>query len=144
VSIRIGSVGIGATVSPVGVDSGGDVAIPERVGIVGWYRFGALPGSAQGSAVLVGHVDSAQQGVGAFFRLHEISKGAAIRIAMPSGRMLHYRVVAREEFRKGTAPLGALFSLSGAPRLTLITCGGSFDVQRRSYRDNVVVTAVPA
>ena len=143
VSIMIRSVGIDAAVSPVGVDPAGDVAIPVRVGTVGWYRFGALPGAAQGSVVLVGHVDSAQQGVGAFFRLHEIGKGATVRIRMASGTLLHYRVVAREEFRKSAVPLQALFSLSGVPRLTLVTCGGSFDARRRSYRDNVVVTAVP-
>jgi hypothetical protein len=39
--------------------------------------------------------------------------------------------------------LRQLFSGTGAPRLTLITCGGSFDAARRSYRENVVVTAVP-
>jgi len=28
--------------------------------------------------------------------------------------------------------------------LRLVTCGGEFDASRRHYRDNVVVTAVPA
>ena len=32
----------------------------------------------------------------------------------------------------------------GVPRLVLITCGGPFDQVRRSYRDNLVVYAVPA
>lgn len=142
-SVTIPSLGIEAPVAPVGVDAAGDVAIPERVDTVGWYRFAALPDAVQGSTVLVGHVDSARQGAGAFFPLHTVTKGAAVRIRMPSNRVLHYRVVARAEFRKAAVPLDALFSLSGAPRLTLITCGGPFDAQRRSYQDNVVVTAVP-
>jgi len=47
------------------------------------------------------------------------------------------------QFPKDTAPLAELFARSGQPRLTLITCGGSFDAAGGSYRDNVVITAVP-
>jgi sortase (surface protein transpeptidase) len=143
VRVTAASVGIAAAVDPVGVDPAGDVAIPERVDTVGWYRFGARPGMAHGSTVLVGHVDSAVQGIGAFFHLHEIERGARLTVKLSSGAVAAYRVIAREEFPKGSVPLGALFSLTGAPRLTLITCGGSFDAHARSYRDNVVVTAVP-
>ena len=45
---------------------------------------------------------------------------------------------------KPDAPLTQLFSTTGAPRLTLITCGGQFDAQRLSYLSNVVITAVPS
>ena len=37
--------------------------LPEDVDRVGWYRFGPAPG-ADGSAVLAGHVDDAEQGLG--------------------------------------------------------------------------------
>jgi len=30
---------------------------------------------------------------------------------------------------------------TGAPRLVLVTCGGAWDPERRSYTENVVVTA---
>jgi hypothetical protein len=36
------------------------------------------------------------------------------------------------------------FARGGAPRLTLITCTGPFDRRTDGYRDNLVVTAVPA
>jgi hypothetical protein len=36
-----------------------------------------------------------------------------------------------------------LFGRRGRPILSLITCGGSFDLMSRSYSDNVVVFAVP-
>ena len=38
-------------------------------------------------------------------------------------------------------PTEAVFGPSPEPLLRLITCGGTFDRSRRSYRDNVVVTA---
>jgi len=143
VTVRLASIGISAPVRPVGVDSRGDVAIPERVDTVGWYRFSAPPGSATGSTVLVGHVDSARQGKGAFFRLPNLGAGDRVVLDLADGRQIGYRVLSRARFPKPTVPLADLFSLDGRPRLTLITCGGSFDATVRSYEDNVVITAVP-
>ncbi len=141
--LQIPSVGIDAPVRPVGLDDQGDMAVPEQVDIVGWYEYGPAPGAAAGSAVLSGHIDSAQQGLGAFSALVGVKSGDRITVTDASGRQVRYRVVAREAFAKKTAPLADLFSRSGAPRLTLITCGGAFDSSARSYLDNIVVTAVP-
>jgi sortase (surface protein transpeptidase) len=91
--------------------------------------------------VLVGHVDSARQGEGAFFALHSLAVGTRVVVSMTDGRPVTYRVASREQFPKSRVPLQSLFATTGAPRLTLITCGGSFDETIRSYRDNLVVTA---
>jgi hypothetical protein len=37
-----------------------------------------------------------------------------------------------------------IWSQTGKEHLVLVTCGGPFDQATRHYRDNVVVTAVPA
>ena len=142
--LRIPAIGVDAPVGPVGIDERGDMAVPEQVQDIGWYRFGPAPGATNGSAVLSGHVDSAQQGLGAFSRLGELQAGDAITVTDTSGRQLRYRVVGKEAFDKQTVPLADLFSRSGAARLTLITCGGPFDEAALSYVDNIVVTAVPA
>jgi Sortase domain len=143
IDVTISGTGISAPVVAVGVDNRGDMAIPKRVDTVGWYRFGPRPGASAGSIVLVGHVDSAQQGEGAFFRLHMVRKGAVVSVTGTDHHVFRYRVVGRQEYPKTSVPLEALFTRGGAPHLTLITCGGSFDPSGRSYRDNVVVTAVP-
>lgn len=142
--LLIPAIGVDAPVGPVGIDDRGEMAIPERVQDIGWYRYGPAPGAAAGSAVLSGHVDSAQQGLGAFSRLGELRSGDLIAVTDTAGRALQYRVVGKEAFDKKTVPLADLFSRSGAARLTLITCGGAFDAAAKSYLDNIVVTAVPA
>jgi sortase (surface protein transpeptidase) len=142
-SVRIAAIGVTAPVVAVGVDRRGAVAVPERVSTVGWYRFSSPPGAGAGSTALVGHVDSAEQGQGAFFRLRDLTRGDRIVVAVAGGGTLAYRVVSLAQYPKTSVPLRQLFSRTGAPRLTLITCGGSFDAARRSYRDNLVVTAVP-
>ena len=142
-AIQIPSVRVTAPIVSIGVDRTGKVAIPGRVDTVGWYRWAARPGQPSGSTVLVGHVDDVHQGEGAFFALKDIAAGAAVDVTTRDGRTHRYRVVAREQFPKTSVPLGDLFTRAGEPRLTLITCGGSFDRSALSYRDNIVVTAVP-
>ena len=144
VRIQIPALGVDAAVEPEGVDGHGEMAIPEDVRTIGWYRFGPAPGAAAGSAVLVGHVDSAEQGLGAFFGLPNLRRGDVISVTSADARVHRFRVVAREEFDKSVVPLASIFARDGAPRLTLVTCGGSFDRAARSYRDNIVVTAEPA
>jgi hypothetical protein len=68
--------------------------------------------------------------------------GARITVTGTDGAVRGYRVVGRETYPKSAIPLQKYFARDGEARLTLITCGGPFDASARSYRDNVVVTAV--
>jgi len=141
--IELPSLGVRSVIRPVGVDRAGDLEIPEDVGQVGWYRYGPRPGDRTGSTVLGGHVDSAGQGRGAFFRLRELKPGDPVVVRGEDGRSWRYRVVSREEWPKSEVPLDRIFSRGGAARLTLVTCGGGFREDIRSYQDNIAVTAVP-
>jgi hypothetical protein len=143
-SLRIDRIGLTARVVAVGIDAKtGDFDVPERVDTVGWYRYGPGLDATVGSVVLAGHVDSAAQGKGAFFRLDEIGPGDRIAVTGTDAVTRTFTVIAREVYRKRDVPLDRYFARDGAMRLTLITCGGPFDERARSYRDNVVVTAVP-
>lgn len=143
VRLELPSLGVAAAVMPIGVTRNGELEIPADVDTVGWYRFGSRPGDATGSTVLSGHVDSAEQGRGAFFRLRELKPGNPVLVRGSDGRTRRYRVVSREEWPKSAVPMDKLFSRGGAPRLTLLTCGGGFREDIASYRDNIAVTAVP-
>ena len=143
VRVDLPSLGVSAAIRPVGVDDRGTLQIPADVAAVGWYRYGPRPGDPAGSTVLSGHVDSAEQGRGAFFRLRRLGPGDPVVVHGSDGRTGRYRVVAREEWPKGEVPLDRFFARTGAPRLTLVTCGGGFREDVGSYLDNVAVTAVP-
>lgn len=145
VRLRIPPIGVTATVNPVGINQRTDeFEVPPSVDQVGWYRYGPGLEAGTGSVVIAGHVDSADQGKGAFFRLRELDRGDTVTVTGSDGRERPYRVVAREEYAKTRIPLDRYFARDGSPRLTLITCGGPFDAKTRHYRDNIVVTAVPA
>lgn len=141
--LAVPALGIDAAVDAVGVEPGGDMTIPEDVSRVGWYRFGPAPGAPEGSAVLAGHVDDAEQGLGAMAPLAEASVGDQVQVTDAAGGTTTYQVVARQEFSKESVPLADLFARTGPPRLVLITCGGPFLADIRSYEDNVVVIAEP-
>jgi sortase (surface protein transpeptidase) len=117
--------------------------VPPSVDQVGWYRFGPGLDAVSGSVVIAGHVDSAEQGKGAFFRLRALVPGDPITVTGVDGVSHAFRVTQREEWEKSKIPLERYFARDGAVRLTLITCGGPFDQRTRNYRDNIVITATP-
>jgi LPXTG-site transpeptidase (sortase) family protein len=143
VAIHIGVLGVDAPVVPVGVVPDSNLLeAPANPTTTGWYKHGPAPGEG-GSAVIAGHVDYA--GVrGVFFGLRTIEPGAAITVDYQDGSTRTWRVVARRQYQKTELPTDMLFARQGSPSLTLVTCGGLYDASRRSYRDNVVVFAVPA
>jgi hypothetical protein len=144
VRLVLPDVGIDAPVDPVGVTPDGLLQLPDDVHRVGWYRFGPVPGQPQGSAVLAGHVDSWNQGLGALSRLRSVQPGQRLAVIDAAGQTTRWQVVTRRLVVKQQLPLPELFTRSGPPRLVLLTCGGPFDERLRSYRDNLVVAAVPA
>jgi hypothetical protein len=142
VAIHIATLGVDAPVLPVGVVPASNLLeAPASPTTTGWYKHGPAPGES-GSAVIAGHVDYA--GVrGVFFGLRTLEPGTAIMVDYQDGSTKAWKVVARRQYLKSALPTETLFARQGAPTLTLVTCGGLFDGSRRSYRDNVVVFAVP-
>lgn len=144
VHLRVADLGVDAPVTAVGVanDGSGELDVPADADAVAWYQAGPSPGRS-GSAVLAGHVDyNGAEGV--FFRLGELGPGAEVTVGYDDGSEARFTVVDRKQYTKADLPTGDVFAADGPPRLTLVTCGGSFDSSARSYRDNIVVQAVPA
>jgi hypothetical protein len=144
VAVAIGTLGVTAEVDQVGVDPAtGRMVVPEQADRLGWYRYGPGLDSPEGSMVIAGHVDTAG-GPGALYHLGHLEPGDTVTVAGADGQERSFEVVAREVHHKSEIPLGRYFARDGSPRLTLITCGGPFDRDTGHYRDNIVITAVPA
>ncbi|MFW6091434.1 MAG: class F sortase [Actinomycetota bacterium] len=135
--------GIDAEVVPVGVAEDGQMELPSHPDVVGWYRHGPAPGGGTGSAVLAGHVDSIEHGIGQLARLRETEVSDDVIVRTADGSKARYVVASVVRTPKAELPVADIFRRDGAERLVLITCGGEFDASRRSYEDNIIVTAVP-
>jgi LPXTG-site transpeptidase (sortase) family protein len=140
VELWIGDLSLWAPVVPVGLESDGQLEIPDETE-VGWYQFGSSPGHA-GSTVLVAHVSWADT-VGPFFRLGQLPPGADIKVKLSDGTTRRYQMTERAQYRKTELPAERVWTRDGDETLVLITCGGDFDRQIRRYTDNIVIYAVP-
>ena len=140
--MRMPSLDVEAPVVSVGVTDDGDMEVPTDVRDVGWYRHGPSPGE-RGAAVLAGHVDSREQGRGVFFDLRRLDIGSRVVVTDSAGNVQRFEVIARRTYDKPRLPTDALFSRTGPSLLVVITCGGDFDSEAGSYRENVVVYAQP-
>jgi sortase (surface protein transpeptidase) len=128
-------------ITAVTVDDKGAMAVPDRPTEIGWYAYGPRPGSARGSAVLGGHVDSREYGVGPLAGLKQLRRGDEIILKTTSGTE-RFRVSGVRLINKQDVNLREVFKREGEPLLQILTCGGTY---RRSsgYQANVVVTARP-
>ena len=128
-------------ITAVTVDDTGAMAVPTRPSEIGWYAYGPRPGSARGSAVLGGHVDSREYGVGPLVALNQLRRGDDIVITTNRGTE-RFRVSTIRLIGKRDLDLRDVFTREGQPLLRILTCGGTY---RRSggYQANVVVTARP-
>ena len=129
-------------ITAVTVDANGAMAVPARPTEIGWYSYGPRPGATRGSAVLGGHVDSREYGVGPLFGLKQLRRGDDIIIKTTTGAE-RFRVTTVRLISKQNLNLGDVFKREGEPLLRILTCGGTY---RRSggYQANVVVTGEPA
>lgn len=143
VTLSVPSLGVSAEVVPVGVRADGAMEIPRDGASIGWYRWGPEPGDPTGSAVLSGHVSTRAGGPGALLRLAEAAPGDVLQVVTASGEQLAYRVVGVETITKSVLPVDRIFARDVPHRLTIVTCGGPFQPELGSYRDNVVVVAEP-
>ncbi|MGD2043311.1 MAG: class F sortase [Acidimicrobiia bacterium] len=142
VGLTIEKLGIDAPVGEYGVDNQGRMDVPDNITEVGWYKFGPSPGE-DGSAVLAAHVDLAGPGKGLFYDLDELEPGDMVTVSYSDGVAADFEVFARSTYLKTELPLDTIFSRTGQPVLTLVTCGGGFSRSANSYDSNVVVYAVP-
>ena len=129
-------------ITAVTVDDNGAMAVPSRPTEIGWYAYGPRPGSTHGSAVLGGHVDSREYGVGPLFGLKQLRRNDEIIIKTTTGTE-RFRVTTVRLISKQNLDLRNVFKREGEPLLRILTCGGTY---RRSggYQANVVVTGEPA
>jgi LPXTG-site transpeptidase (sortase) family protein len=129
---------------PVGVRGDNSINIPENVSTVGWYKHGAAPGSKGGSVVIVGHRDDTDPEPGAFYSINKLKKGHMIIIEYNNYTLFYtvkyINLIDKNMFYKIS---NKVFSLTGKPKLRLISCIGPYNKKWGGYKQNIIVTAEP-
>lgn len=141
VRITIPSIGVDASVHPVGLAADGSIAVPDvhRHHETGWYEGGPAPGQA-GPAILVGHVDS-RTGPSVFYDLRHVKPGSRVDVNLADGSLVSFEITSVEYFDKAKLPAERVYGDFSAPQLRLITCGGRWLGSDVGYSDNVIAFA---
>ena len=138
--IRIPRIDVEAPIIPLGLRDDGSIEVPEGTEETGWWLGGPEPGET-GPAVILGHVDSEEEGPAVFFYLRYLEAGDEIHIDRVDGSTVTYVVDSIESHDKDEFPTDAVYGPTEDPTLRLVTCGGDFDFDVRTYKENLVVFA---
>lgn len=137
VSFAIPSINAAGSLISVGLNTDGSVQVPADYQQAAWYQQGPAPGE-QGSSVILGHVDS-YKGPGVFFALKKVKKDDMIDVTRADGKVAHFKVTDVRMYLKSEFPDQTVFGPRGGATLQVVTCGGDFDKNAKSYLSNVVV-----
>lgn len=135
----IPSIQVDAAVRSVGISYRGNMAVPESYDDVGWYRLGPSPGDP-GNAVIAGHVDNGYRRLGVFKRLDDLAPGDTIDYSDERGSVT-FVVTEVATYPYQEAPRERIFADAGPAQLVLITCGGTWVPETKSYTERVIVFA---
>ncbi len=139
VNLTVADIGLSQGLLDLGVNADGTLEVPEDYDTVGWYADGFAPGDP-GPAIMVGHVDSTE-GPAVFYELSRLVPGAAIEVARADGSVVTFVVDRVQSYPKTEFPTEEVYGSTGVPELRLITCGGEFDYEARSYKSNTIAFA---
>ena len=137
IQLSIPVIGLSDDVSELGLNANGTVQVPTSWQVPGWYKYGPSPGE-QGSAVILGHVDSVN-GPAAFYRLSALRPGDKVMVRLAGGTTEHFKVIGLRLYAKKNFPDRLVYGPRPYSALQLVTCGGAFDSTTHHYVSNLVV-----
>ncbi len=143
VRIIIPTLSVDAAIEKSGLVAEDRMQAPAKFADAAWFAYGSVPGG-EGDAVIAGHKDNGLGLAGAFKHLDDLAPGDEIDVLMQSGKTVTFSVIAVSSYPYDAA-IPDLFSSSGAARLSLITCDGSWlysPSEGMTYDRRLVVTAV--
>ena len=137
VQLRVPAIALDVSLSTLGLNLNGTVQVPTDVQQPGWFRLGPSPGQ-DGSAVILGHVDS-YQGPAVFFKLRSLVAGDLVDVSLADGVSAQFEVTDVAQYLKTSFPGQLVYAGHGQSTLQLVTCGGTFDAHTGHYLSNIVV-----
>lgn len=137
--ISVPALDLFTSVESVGLTDEETMATPYNPKNVAWYSYGYAPGE-KGRAALAAHLDWEGQR-GPFWELSSVPVGSLIAVVGESGRTLVFSVASNRSYDQAASISNQVFGYSDTPRLSLITCEGTFLEAADVYSERQVVDA---
>ena len=129
---------VNATVKYVGVTAEGAMGVPKGPTEVAWFNFGPRPGEV-GSAVISGHYGWKNNIPAVFDNLNKLQKGDELSIKDEKGILTIFVVRESRIFKENQDASSVFASSDGRSHLNLITCGGIWNKERKSYSNRLII-----
>lgn len=138
--LLIPAIAVDASVQYVGLDRAGtgEMAVPDNMTDVGWYKYGTRPGEV-GSAVVAGHLDGREASPAVFYDLHTLAIGDEVIVLDTDEVAQVFQVVRIETYPYRASTEEVFVSTDEKVRLNLITCSGEWVVEADRYDTRTVV-----
>lgn len=141
----ISKLGVDAIILPMGTTNN-VLNAPVSAWDVGWYNASALPSTKQttGALLIDGHVNDALNSPGIFYKLDTLLAGDILTIYDGANHQYDYTVLKVTQVPLDKVDMGSMVKsiLPGRQGLNLITCGGTYNSQEKTYNDRILVYAV--
>lgn len=138
VTIIIPKLQIQTAVEPVGVTETGNMDVPKNAENVAWYQWGPKP-SEPGNSVFAGHFDTPTGKPAIFYKLGTLETGDKIVVISENAVRSTFVVTEKATIPVDQFPNEHVFKNKPGKNLNLITCGGIWDVKKKTYTDRIVV-----
>ncbi|MDQ3540530.1 MAG: sortase, partial [Chloroflexota bacterium] len=144
-----GAVPVTITIPVIEVDAGievleiigGAMQQPTNAEEVAWYKESARLGEG-GNVLLAGHLNFWGVPEGVFYLLRQLQEGDAVELEGDDGEVYRYIVQWSEDFPSDQEPPEEALGQTEEEAITLITCGGDWNIGRAEYDHRTVVRAV--
>lgn len=140
-TIVIPKLKIQAAVELLGMTPTNNLEVPKNAGNVGWYMYGPKP-SEPGNAVIAGHYDTPTGRPAVFYYLDKLEPGDEIEVVSQNAVRNIFIVVEKAKIPYDKFPSAEIFKTRSGANLNLITCGGIWDPQAKTYTDRLIVYTV--
>ncbi|ANU24068.1 class F sortase [Planococcus donghaensis] len=136
--LKIPAIDVEAQVQHLGVTENGEMAVPNNIEDVSWFSPGYEPG-ANGRSVIAGHVDGVD-GPAIFWDLAKLQPGDDV-VIQGAEKTLTFKIHTMESVPLDLADVTEIFGYTSSPELVLITCSGTYDFDRGTREERLIVYA---
>jgi len=138
--ISIPQLDIDGLIQLVSIDQYGRIAVPSNIYIAGWYVNSVRPGE-KGLSIVSGHRNG-KTNPGVFYNLEKLKKDDLVTIEYGDDSIREFLVIDVIQIVTENAQEVMYERLEGVDKqLVLVTCGGEYDKEMKTYIDRVIVRA---
>ncbi len=140
VRFQIPKLGVDTAIESVGMDTKGNMDVPQNADNVAWYKLGYKIDS-NGSAVIAAHFDKPDGSPAVFYSLSTLKTGDTVKVTDNHGTTVTYSISDSNAYPYDSFPLQQVFNSKGKSTLNLITCDGTWDKNKKTYNKRLVVSS---